>query len=80
MHCRFGYTGEPEGKYSTSLLWKLLQFSHRLKFQPVYHILPFLRAVLLCEYESGQLGSALGLQRVVPVLTGYFQFNCFSLE
>lgn len=50
MQYRFGYM-----EYSTSFMWKLLQFSPRLRFYSVYHILLSLWGVLPCEYESGWL-------------------------
>lgn len=80
MHHRFDHTGEPEGKYSTSFQWKMLWFSHRLKFQAVYHILLVLRAVLSYEFKSGHLFGAQGSQRVIPILMGYSQLSYFSLE
>lgn len=69
MYYKFGYTGIPQGKYSTSFIWEQLQFSPRLRFHSVYHwkqayatiqdplqdILLSLQVVLPCEYESGWL-------------------------
>lgn len=75
MQYRLGYTGVAQGKYSTSFIWKLPQFSPRLRFHSVYHILLPLRGVLPCEYKPGWLVSALASQRVTPVLMGYFQLN-----
>lgn len=54
------------------------QFSPRLMFQPVYHILVFLRAVLPCDYES--VWSVLWLHRVIPALTAYSQLNSLYSE
>lgn len=75
MQYRLGYTGVAQGKHSTSFIWKLPQFSPRLRFHSVYHILLPLRGVLPCEYKPGWLVSALASQRVTPVLMGYFQLN-----